>query len=293
MAQEFLKGELLLESQSAFARVSPWGATLTELVINGDQVIQHASKPDVANSFAGVTLAPWPNRLAGGTWNFKGEALTAPANDGKGNANHGLVFDRKFEIEEQSASRVKFSIQLGSDLVYPFDVSVEVTYELIGEELSSEISATNKGSVAAPIALGTHPYFNVFPDSEIYISAASQAVNNAAQIPVGAEPVKIKPGAKFAELNLDDCFMNLVRDSKGIAETRIVKSNGREVTLWQDASFKYLMVYTHPHLGIAIEPQTAPANAFNSGEDLTWLEPGATISASWGIRVNSELEEIA
>jgi aldose 1-epimerase len=35
---------------------------------------------------------------------------------------------------------------------------------------------------------------------------------------------------------------------------------------------------------LALEPQTCPANAFNSGEDLIWLESGQTWSASWGVR---------
>jgi aldose 1-epimerase len=37
-----------------------------------------------------------------------------------------------------------------------------------------------------------------------------------------------------------------------------------------------------PRHAIAIEPQTAPANAFNSQEDLIWLEPNQTHIASWG-----------
>jgi aldose 1-epimerase len=34
---------------------------------------------------------------------------------------------------------------------------------------------------------------------------------------------------------------------------------------------------------IAIEPQTGPANAFNSKEDLIWLEPDQVFEASWGV----------
>ena len=35
---------------------------------------------------------------------------------------------------------------------------------------------------------------------------------------------------------------------------------------------------------IAVEPMTAQADAFRSGEDLVRLEPGASFSSSWGIR---------
>jgi aldose 1-epimerase len=37
-------------------------------------------------------------------------------------------------------------------------------------------------------------------------------------------------------------------------------------------------------LAIAIEPMTAPANAFNSGAGVRWLEHGQSWSATWGVR---------
>ena len=54
------------------------------------------------------------------------------------------------------------------------------------------------------------------------------------------------------------------------------------------------MVYTAddvarrpPAASVAVEPMTAQADAFRSGEDLTWLapagEPDAEFSATWGI----------
>jgi aldose 1-epimerase len=36
---------------------------------------------------------------------------------------------------------------------------------------------------------------------------------------------------------------------------------------------------------IAIEPQTVPADAFNSGEDLRVLASGESASMHWGIRL--------
>ena len=35
---------------------------------------------------------------------------------------------------------------------------------------------------------------------------------------------------------------------------------------------------------VAVEPMTAQADAFRSGEDLVTLAPGEDFSASWGIR---------
>ena len=38
------------------------------------------------------------------------------------------------------------------------------------------------------------------------------------------------------------------------------------------------------HQAVAIEPMTAPADAFNSGKGVHWLEPGAEWTVRWGIR---------
>ena len=39
--------------------------------------------------------------------------------------------------------------------------------------------------------------------------------------------------------------------------------------------------------GLAIEPMTCPANAFNSGEGLIVLEPGARFAATWSLAVTA------
>jgi aldose 1-epimerase len=36
---------------------------------------------------------------------------------------------------------------------------------------------------------------------------------------------------------------------------------------------------------VAIEPQTAAANALATGDGLIWLESGETFTGSWGIEV--------
>nr|WP_254070083.1 hypothetical protein [Pimelobacter simplex] len=39
-----------------------------------------------------------------------------------------------------------------------------------------------------------------------------------------------------------------------------------------------------PRASVAVEPMTAPPDAFNSGDDLVVLEPGQSLAASWGLR---------
>jgi aldose 1-epimerase len=284
----YLEGEVQLASGNATALISPRGAALTELIFAGNTVVQHATISDVRDSFSGVTLAPWPNRLAGAKWNFGGKALLGVANDQNGNANHGLVFDRDFEVLSKTENAVVLALADLAAPVYPFEVSVEVSFELRNFELISNITLTNNGEVEVPVAFGAHPYIRVSAKSEIIIQAQKQMINNSAQLPIGSETATKHLPRIFSDLNLDDCFFDLNTNAAGSAVTKIIQTDGSEISLWQDSSFKYLMAYTHPTLGIALEPQTAPANAFNTETDLIWLGPGESASGAWGITFKNE-----
>jgi aldose 1-epimerase len=84
----------------------------------------------------------------------------------------------------------------------------------------------------------------------------------------------------------------LDRDAEGRAWASLdVPGGDTGASLWADAGFGYLMVYTGDTLGelhrrrraVAIEPMTCPPNALRTGKDLRSLEPGQGWSASWGI----------
>lgn len=287
MSAVYLPDEIDLKYGNSFAKVSAWGATLTDLVMEDIVVVPRVEQPDVVNFFSGVTMAPWPNRLEGGEWTLNGAKLGLPTNDGKGNANHGLVYNRKFQILEQTESSVIYSYRLGEDQVYPFEVEIVVSYELNSNGFTSRIGAINHGSATAPVAFGTHPYFMAFPESKVTISAGKQSVSNEFQIPTGSEPAtKVAPDL-YSQMKLDDCFFELVRDENGVAETTVSNPDGTYFSVWQDNGFPYLTVFTHPNLGLAIEPQSSPANALNSGEGLALLETGAETFGTWGIKVGS------
>ena len=58
-----------------------------------------------------------------------------------------------------------------------------------------------------------------------------------------------------------------------------------------DATYDHLMVFTGDTLargrtaaGLAVEPMTCPPNAFRTGEDVVRLEPGTSVTTTWGLR---------
>ena len=62
-----------------------------------------------------------------------------------------------------------------------------------------------------------------------------------------------------------------------------------DVTVWGDASWKWVQLYTGDdradvaRRSIAVEPMTCRKDAFRTGEDVIRLEPGDVFDARWGI----------
>ena len=57
--------------------------------------------------------------------------------------------------------------------------------------------------------------------------------------------------------------------------------------MWAGEGFEYVQVFTTDRfpghdLAVAIEPMTAPADAFNSGRSLRRLAPGESWTLEWG-----------
>ena len=274
--------QIELQVAGNIARFSALSAAITYLEIDGVVAIAQVTHEAILQSFASVVCAPWPNRIAKGVW----RNVKFPGNDPHGNALHGLVFDKEFSLTEQSDDSVTYLYKLQATENYPFDLEIGARYVLSADGLTATYFAKNVGEGNAPYGVAAHPYFNVYPESTFSFNAETQAINNDIQIPVGTEPNNKVQGAQvFSEANLDDCFSELS------GNVTIQHPDGGEVTIWQDSAFKYLMVYTGHHLqkygfpnaGLAIEPQTCPADAFNTGEDLIWLAAGQYWSANWGI----------
>ncbi len=112
-------------------------------------------------------------------------------------------------------------------------------------------------------------------------------------LPIGTRPADraLRDGVRLGDVHLDTGFADLDRDADGRVRHSLTARDGRRVTLWQGEGFDYVQVYTstgYPgqELAVAIEPMTAPADAFNSGLGLRRLAPGESWSLHWGIELS-------
>lgn len=295
-----LSDQVVLDSAVTLAQINPQGACLDRLRCNGVELIQPFDSSGPRPFSAGVTLAPWPNRVRDGKWTLGQEErqldITEPA---RNNAIHGLVTDKNFEVTDQSDTSVTLSTTVDGEAGYPYSLGVVVHYSISEHGIDCEISISNTGSSAAPVAIGSHPYLTLgdAPVRSLLVSAPveSHLVVDNQMIPIGEEPVEgtdfdIRTPTPLRDLELDTGFR---LTGPGPFETHLDSADGRRVTLWQSAECGWLQLFVTdkfpgpdgPTSAFAVEPMTAPADALNSGTGLTWLEPQDTFSAQWGIRL--------
>jgi aldose 1-epimerase len=282
------------------ATVTETGATLRLLAKDGRRLVDGFAEDTMPGACRGQLLMPWPNRIRDGRYTFEGVAQQLPLSEPKRhNASHGLARWAAWHVIGRSAERIELGLRLPAQSGYPWVLDLAVVYELGEDGLTVTQSATNRGASNAPYASGAHPYLTLDTGSTIdawTLHATAATVLEADRermLPTGRTDVAgsvydFREPRVIGSTALDDCFTDLVRAADGSA-TVTLSAQDRAVELWMDEHHRWLMLYTAddrtpPRGSIAVEPMTAPVDAFNSGEDLVVLAPGETFSASWGIR---------
>ena len=95
----------------------------------------------------------------------------------------------------------------------------------------------------------------------------------------------------MGDTRIDHAFTGLTSGPDGRAWAEL-SSAGARVAFWAGQGYRWLQVFTGDPLdpsrrrrALAIEPMTCPPNAFVTGTDLLILQPGDSITHTWGIRV--------
>jgi aldose 1-epimerase len=287
------------------AVITEVGATLRSYEVDGRPYVDGFAADEMSSGGRGQVLAPWPNRLAGGSYEFAGTRYQLAISEAKtGNASHGLVRWSNWQLMAQDATSVTLGLALHPQSGYPFALALALTYRLADDGLTVHTSARNVGTSALPFGIGFHPYFTVgtpFVDAATFtLPAATYLPVDERMIPTGRDavaggPLDFRNARPIGDTIIDTCFTELARDGQGRARiTLAAPDGGPTLTLTLDGAFDFVQVYTGNNLpdpatrrrGLAIEPMTCPANAFNSGDGLIVLAPGEEFTAAWNLSVS-------
>jgi aldose 1-epimerase len=294
-----------ISSDGYRAVVTECGAGLRLLEHDGRSLVDGFDEDHMSSGGRGQLLMPWPNRIRDGQYAVADRQLRLPLTEpARHNASHGLVRWVAWSPVEHAADAVALRCRLMAQSGYPWTLDLQVRYAVGADGLVVTQSATNTAddpdSGPAPYAQGAHPYLTVGAGPcdgwELTLPAATRSLSDPERkLPTGREPVA---GTEFdfrvprplGATELDHAFTDLARDGSGRATVELRDpATGHAAALWVDAAHPWLMVFSADDdpLGarraLAVEPMTAQADAFRSGEDLVMLAAGQTFSATWGI----------
>lgn len=294
-------------SGDAVAVITEVAASLRLLSIGGVLLTEPYPVDTVPPFCDGIVLVPWPNRIEDGEWTHEGVVQTLDITEpDRHNALHGLLRDRPYDVVARSAHDVTLAATVYPTRGYPFTLDTTVRYELVDDGIRVTHAVVNVGERPAPYAVGAHPFLRVgdVPTDDLTLAVAAATwfetdarLNPTRETSVDGTDFDLRNGRLVSTLELDDGFGG-VTTVDGISRHRLTAPDGRFVELWQETDYAYVQVFItriFPKDGglgtaIAVEPMTAPPNAFNSGQGLRWLDPGERWSGSWGIRYSGANE---
>ncbi|RAN76446.1 aldose epimerase [Bacillus sp. SRB_336] len=297
--------QFTLRRAGATAVVASLAAGLRHYDRGGVDLVESYGTDGIAPGAAGLTMAPFANRVDGGRWELDGKAQQLDITEvPRNNAIHGLLRNTGYAVLESSEGHVLLEAVIHPQHGYPFLARHRVHYELTADgALRVSQTLINDSPRRAPFVLGAHPYFRLgdtAPEQlRVTVDAASYLAANDRMIPTQTLPVDaahdLRGGRLLPDAVMDTAFTGLASDgaarvstSDGGARHKVSAPDGRSVSLWHDGSVSYVQVFVTREfpgrsLAVAMEPMTGPANAFNSGDGLRWLDPGERFTMRWGI----------
>lgn len=292
----------LIRRGSATATVVELGGGLRTYTVDGVDIVAGYGPDEVARFGRGQVLMPWPNRIRDGRYSFEGAQFQLPLTEpALGNASHGLVRWLPWRLLSRDEASVRVGATLFPQPGWNGLLELELTYALGDAGLTVTPMATNSGSAAVPFGYGAHPYVALgeTPLAQVVLHAPAQQemLVDDRKLPTGTAPVTrdhdFRTPRELGTASLDTAYTQVDRDASGRWEVTLASLTDRpSVAVWGDEAFPWFQVFTDKGAdtgvdgarGIAVEPMSCPADAFNSGVDLLQLEPGQSWTGTWGIR---------
>ncbi|KGM13627.1 aldose 1-epimerase family protein [Cellulomonas bogoriensis] len=283
--------------------VTDVGAKVRVYEVGSREVFVPYTEDETAPAGHGAVLAPWPNRLRDGSYTWEGEHLQVDITEpDRMTSLHGLVMWQRWQVIEHprdgDGTSTTLQLRLAPSGGYPFDLLLTVTYALTDKGLGVRATAKNLGNRSAPYGIGFHPWLSPgsgsLDDCTVRLDAGTRVTVDDRLLPIGTEPVSgpydLRQPRPMVDLDLDDAYVDVLRDADGLSWARLTGPDGRTAAVWMDESMDTWQVCSGDHLGseryrrtgLAAEPMSCIADAFRTGERLVHLKPGAEHQVTWG-----------
>ena len=148
--------------------------------------------------------------------------------------------------------------------VYPFACEIVFTYQLQGNSLKILQTYTNHSDSKMPFSAGFHPYFAVKDKQALKLEIpGTEYFSN-----VTKNKVAFSGSFDFELEEIDAAFTKINQNYTSFSDQK------QKITLKYADFFSTLVFWTVKGKDfICLEPWSAPRNALNTGEQLTYIEP--------------------
>lgn len=300
--------QFVIRSGETQATITEVGATLRSFSVGRQEFLDGFAEDEHSTDARGQVLIPFPNRIDHGQYRFQGRLYQLPLDEpSRFNALHGLTRWVNWQVIRQEEHRLVMALVLYEQEGYPFVLSLQITYSVGENRLEIQTTACNSGSTPLPYGTGYHPYLTVgtqtINKSLLRLPARSYFPTNERFIPQGrlvsvtGTSYDFQQSREIGATVMDTCFGDLIFDEDGFARVELVAPNGLpKVIMYLDTTHQYLQVCTGDAIAeaeqrrraLVIEPQTCAPNAFNNGYGLRVLQPGQSLTTTWGIMTSRE-----
>ncbi len=187
---------------------------------------------------------------------------------------HGFARDLPWEVaEEITTDKASISLVLTSNeetlAVYPFEFKLIFTYQLKGNVLEIAQRYINTGKERMPFSTGLHPYFLAIDKSQLRFEIPAMQYRDQR---TGA--IRDNTGCFDPELEEIDAAFERVT---GLAASAYDASRDLRITVSYTAAYSTVVFWTIKGKDyFCLEPWTSPRNSLQTGDRLTYLEPGAS-----------------
>jgi galactose mutarotase-like enzyme len=269
------------EEADAYLEVVPArGGIITRWQICGEDIFyldrERFKDPNLSVRGGVPILFPICGNLPDNTYQYQGRNYSLK--------QHGFARDLPWQVSKQSSeTAASLTLELNSNeatrQVYPFDFQLIFTYQLQGNSLRIHQKVINLSPEKMPFSIGFHPYFQVTDKTRLSFDIPSSQYLDQRTKTFHS----YSSNFDFNLEEIDAAFPQITRHQSGFSDSY----HQRQIVLSYDDLYTTIVFWTLKDKNyICLEPWSAPRNALNTGEHLTYLEPQSSREAIVEMRVN-------
>ena len=253
------------EERSLCAEVAPDNGGMITQIRMGETEILHlnSSALELSPMTAGgnPVLFPFASKTRGDSYELDGRMYGMPM--------HGLVKNAAWGIRECTENKITLYIdsnESGYYAQFPYKFSLEITYELSGNQVHLKTAIYNQSDKPMPHAFGWHPYFKATDKTKLDFKH---------EMTVHYDYVNCVDKELPEEIKLENWWDDVFHTSDSRRFVLRNEADGYEVCADCDEIFQVLTVCSWVEDSACVEPWCGIPDAINQKRFLDWVEPNS------------------